>query len=201
MTRMSRSMAACALALLAVTGLTSTAAAAVTDDGCDQTYSKPFTPWLDYLNYAKVPGGSFENGLQGWKVSGGAKVVADQEPWKVSGDKKDGKALYLPRGASVTSPSFCGGLTHPTVRLFAKGGLLPVLSGVRVDILYTGKYALLPALPLGIVLPTRTWRPSLPLLTLSGLPLLTGAQLAVRISAIGTPATVDDVYVDPFRRH
>jgi len=73
--------------------------------------------------------------------------------------------------------------------------LLPLLS---VSILYTGQDGLLRSLPLGLAVPTGSWQPSLPMLTLSGLPLLTGSRLGLRIIAIGGPIAIDDVYVDPF---
>jgi hypothetical protein len=178
----------------------SSASAALADSGgsCDPgSMSQPFLHWADPADYAEVPGGTFEAGLN-WQASGGAKLASDNEPWDVSGDGDH--ALSLPAGASVTTPSFCGGLGYPTVRLFSKGGGLPVLTMLRVDVLYTGHDGLLYALPLGIVLPSSSWQPTTQVLTASGLPLLTGSRLALRITAVGAPFEIDDVYVDPFRR-
>jgi hypothetical protein len=188
-----------ALVLAAVCALlpASSAAAATT---CDTDTSQPFKPWLDPFSYVKVPGGSFENGLTGWKVSGVAKVQAGNEPWKV-GSATDGSSLLLPAGASVTSPSFCGGLGYPTVRLFSRTSGFPVLTRLRVEILYTDGNSLLRSFSLLPVTPLSSWQPSLPLLTLSGLPLLTGSTLAVRLTAVGAAISVDDIYVDPYCRH
>jgi hypothetical protein len=182
------------LAIAAIGVFAPVAGAAQTS--CDPgTLSQPFSHWLDYSQYGQVPGGTFENGLDGWKLSGGATTVSGNEPWQVSGPGSH--ALSLPAGASVVSPSFCGGLSYPTVRLFAKArGLVGAL---QVDVLYTGSDSLVKALPLGVVLAGSSWQPSLAMLTLSGLPLLTGTQLALRITAIGA-VDIDDVYVDPFCR-
>ncbi len=183
---------------VALAGSSATAALAAGDDGCDPgSLSHPFAPWADPASYAQVPGGTFESGLQ-WHAAGGAKLTSDNEPWDVSGDGDH--ALSLPAGASVTTPSFCGGLGYPTVRLFSKGGGLPLLTMLRVDVRYTGHDGLLHALPLGIVLPSGSWQPTTQVLTASGLPLLTGSRLALRITAVGAAFEIDDVYVDPFRR-
>ena len=163
------------------------------------TYTKPFKPWLDYFNYAPVPGGNFESGIAGWRTSGTVKVVATNEPWRVGG-ADDASALSLAPGASATSPSFCGGVEYPTVRLFSKSSFA-LLSSLRVEVLYTGGDGILRAAPLGVVLPTSSWQPSPPIVTLSGLPLVTGSSLALRFTAVGATFTIDDVYVDPYSRN
>jgi hypothetical protein len=154
---------------------------------CEGPTSKPFSRYLDFADYVPVPGGDFEGG-DAWSLNG-ASVVSS------SGDH----SLSIPRGASATSPAFCGGVDHPTVRLFAKGGGLLGLMQVTVN--YTDGAGLLRSQPLGLVLPSLNWQPSLPLLTLSGLPLLTGSQLSVTLTAISGNFQVDDVYVDPWMRH
>ena len=171
------------------------AQAAVSCDG--RELSKPFAPWLDYADYVIAPGGDFESGAAGWKLSGGAAVVSGNEPWRVGGAGHE-RSLSLPRGASATSPSFCAGLDYPTIRIFSKGGGL--LGLIAVDVVYTDGVGLLRSQSLGLVLPSGSWRPSLPMLTLSGLPLLTGSELSLRFRAVGGSFTIDDVYVDPRSR-
>jgi hypothetical protein len=170
---------------------------------CDQELSQPFTRWGDPMWYTLMPGGDFEGDLDGWALRGGATVVEDNEPWKVTADT-DGYALHLPAGASVVTPAICAGITHPTARFFAKGvatdGNVSPFSGARVDMLYPDEGTLLTWAPLGLVMPTADWQPTLPILTGSGLPGVTGNTLALRITATGGPITIDDVYVDPMRR-
>lgn len=195
--RLRRPLVTAALAALALLASAAPASAATTCDGTPT--SRPFIPWLDYFNYALVPRGDFESDLTGWTVAGGAKIGPGNEPWRVAGSD-DSSSLVLPAGASAASPSFCGGLGYPTIRMFSKatGGLVPLL---RVDIIYTDLAGVLRSHALGTVTPTATWQPSLPLVTLSGLPLLTGSRLAVRLTAVGGAVAVDDVYVDPYSRN
>src|SRR3954471_10957551 len=119
---------------------------------CEGTPSKPFAGYLDFANYVPAPGGDFEGG-PAWSLNG-ASVVAG------SGDH----SLSIPRGASATSPAFCGGVDHPTIRFFAKGGGL--LGLLHVSVNYTDGAGILRSQPLGLVLPSANWQPSLPLVTL-----------------------------------
>jgi hypothetical protein len=189
-----------ALSLAAVCAILPAASASAATTCDPGPTGKPFLPWLDVFDYAEVPGGSFESGLTEWTVSPGARVQAGNEPWRVGG-AGDSQSLYLPAGASVTSPSFCGGLGYPTVRMFSRTSGLPILTRLRVEVLYTDSRSLLRSFGLLPVTPLGSWQPSLPLLTLSGLPLLTGSRLAVRLTAVGAAVSVDDVYVDPYSRH
>ena len=72
--------------LLAALALGAMPAAASADglslglNGCPaQTIEHPFARWLDNGNYVLAPGGTFEGSLDGWKLTGGAKVVAGSE--------------------------------------------------------------------------------------------------------------------------
>lgn len=183
-----RRLAALLLGAVAGLSLTATAHAA-----CDDPVSQPFKPWLDYAKYSLVTGGDFEAGSPAWALTG-ASVVAGNESHNVGG--AGSRSLSIPRGATATSPSFCGGFDHPTLRLFAKGGGLLGLLSVTVN--YNDAKGLLHSQSLGVVTPSGSWQPSLPLLSLSGLPLLTGSNLSVSLTAIGGSFTVDDVYVDPY---
>jgi len=90
--------------------------------------SSPFAPWGDRASYAQVSNGGLEHGTTGWTLSGGARVVGGNEPWKVAG-ARDGASLELPAGSSAISPPMCVGIEHPTVRFFARknSGLLSTL--------------------------------------------------------------------------
>jgi hypothetical protein len=191
-----RRAAAAAGALTAALGLSlaPAASATTTDPTCSAPTSQPFAPWLDYGNYQQVPGGSFESSTPSWTLSG-AKVVSGNESFQVGG-AADSRSLSLPAGAAATSPAFCGGFGYPTVRLFSSGGGL--LGTLNVTVLYTDSTGVLRSQPLGVVTASGSWQPSLQLLTLSGLPLLTGSHLAVRLTAVGGGFSVDDVYVDPY---
>ena len=98
--------------------------------------SKTFLPWLDLADYTALSGADFETGAAGWSLDGSA-VTRGNEPYHVGG-AGDSKSLALSSGDSATSPAICVGITHPTIRFFAKrrsGGLVS-LSTLRVDVLF-----------------------------------------------------------------
>jgi hypothetical protein len=169
----------------------------------DGATSRPFLPWLDLAAYTPAPDGGFEAGAKGWALAGGAATVAGNEPWKVGG-KADDTALRVPAGGSATSPVFCVGLEHPTVRMFAKrtGGSL--LSTLRVDVRFEDALGRTRSLPVGVVLGDGRWQPTLPMpLVANLLPLLPGEHTPVALRLVpqlGGAWVVDDVYVDPFKR-
>ncbi len=172
---------------------------------CDvQTLSKTFLPWLDLANYTALSGADFETGAAGWSLDGSA-VAGGNEPWRVGG-AQDAKSLALPAGASATSPTICVGVSHPTIRFFAKrrsGGMLS-LSTLRVDVLFQTATGHVVSLPIGLVANGGGWQPTLPMLVVANLlPLLPGDQtpVAFRFTAQGADWSIDDVWVDPYGRH
>ena len=171
----------------------------------DQPLERPFQRWLDVASYTLVPGGTFEDGAPGWTLSG-ASVVVGNSPFFAHGVGET-QSLSLPRGSTATSPSICVGLLHPTMRFFARGsggGLLGGLSTLQVDVLFEDAGGTTRSLPIGVVLRSGQWAPSLPAPVLANLlPLLDRDMTAVafRFTPRGSAAwTIDDVYVDPMRR-
>ncbi len=173
---------------------------------CDaQSMANPFTPWLDYADYTALRGGDFEGSGDGWTLSGGAAIAAGNESHYVGG-ASDSQSLSLPAGASATSPTICVGITHPTIRAFAKrrSGSMFSLSTLRVDVLFESASGTLASLPIGLVGNGGSWQPTPPLLIVANLlPLLPGAQTAVafRFTAQGADWSIDDAWVDPYSRH
>jgi hypothetical protein len=167
-----------------------------------QPTSRPFLPWLDIATYQKAPDGGFEAGAKGWDLDGGAATVAGNESFHVGGAADDA-SLRIPAGGAATSPVFCVGLEHPTVRLFAKrvGGSL--LSSLRVDVQFEDALGKRHSLPVGLVLGGSNWAPSLPMLMVANLlPLLPGEHTPVTLRLVpqgGASWLVDDVYVDPYK--
>lgn len=165
-----------------------------------QETSKPFARWNDNANYVPVPNSGFEQGLDDWIPVGPAKLADDNHTFGISGRAEDRRSIVLPDGASVASASFCGGLQYPTIRMMTRatnGRSAKALVTVR----YTGKDGLLAALPIGTVTAGPSWGPSEITLTASGLPIFTGTKLGVTITGAEGSIAVDDVYVDPYRRH
>lgn len=183
---------------IALAGLPATSSAAlITTGACDNsTLSQPFAKYGDSNQYKLVAGGNFEGSLSGWTLSGGARVVSGGNP-----NGSSGHSLYLPAGASVTTPFTCVNAAYPSFRLFAKNDTL--LSAIVPQVVY--KLPLLGdlALPIGAGALSPNWSPTLPLLTAS---VVTGvlnggtAEVALKFTALLGPSHVDDIYVDPLMR-
>jgi hypothetical protein len=199
-----------ALGALVATAAVAAAAAApaqagvltTTATGCtDGTAARVFLPWLDVANYVAAPGGNAES-ARGWTLRGGAQITAGNEPWRVGG-AADAHSLALPAGAQATTRAMCVGLENPTVRFFAKRTSGSLLSTLLVEVLFEDASGSTRSLPIGTVLSTGSWQPTLPFPVLANLlPLLPGAKTAVafRFTPVGRAAwQIDDVYVDPWR--
>ena len=164
------------------------------------TTSKPFARWLDYFNYQLFPGGSFEATKHGWTLSKAAVVTGNEAFYVRQGT--DMRALEINAGGSARSASFCVGIEHPTIRLFARntGSALG-----RLDIAVTFKtpLGLTVTQPVGSVLGAAhaSWAPTLPQLVPVTIPLIAGGTpITFRFTASGSTWRIDDVYVDPYRR-
>jgi hypothetical protein len=168
--------------------------------GCD-TASKVFAPWGDQDNYLLVPGGAFESGHPGWSMSGGARVVSENEPFFVR-SQSDRNSLYLPSGSSALSPTVCFGLGDWHSRFFVRN--VGSSSGsLRVDVVVKSLLGLVSLLDGGSVSGSGVWAPSPRIgLTLTNLCSLLGVRaVAFRFRTVGRGAAfqVDDVYLDPWK--
>jgi hypothetical protein len=172
-------------------------------DCAAQDTSRVFQPWLDLADYQQAPDGGFEAGAEDWTLAGAARPVPGNESHYVGG-RADTHALQIPAGSSATTPVFCVGIEHPTARFFAKrtGGTL--LSTLRVDVQFSGLLGQDVSLPIGLVVAGNQWAPTLPMLMVANLlPLLPGQHTPVKLRFVPQGAgtwTIDDVYVDPFKR-
>jgi hypothetical protein len=166
-------------------------------------FEQPFTRWLDYSTYVLAPGGSFENGADGWSLKN-ASVGAGNESYDVGG-AGDSHSLTIAPGGSAVSPTMCVGLDRPTLRFFARSsaGLLS-LSTLAVSVRFETSLGLVAELPVGVVVANTRWQPSLPMPVIASLlPLLPGAETPVqfRFTPVGGASwSIDDVYVDPKAR-
>ena len=168
-----------------------------------QDLARVFLPWADIAQYQFGPDGGFESGGDGWSLSGGAGVVAGNSSHHVHG-ADDTKSLSLPAGSSALSPTVCVGLEHPTLRFFSKkvsGSSL--LSSMTVSVRTQTALGAMLELPVGVVTPTGSWQPTLPMTVVANLlPLLPGEYTPVqfRFTPLIGDWRIDDVYVDPTRK-
>jgi hypothetical protein len=171
--------------------------------------SQPFAQFGDSSSYFLAPGGNFETAAKGWSL-GSARVVSDQEPWRVNRDGGT-RALNIPAGGSVVSPTMCVGIEHPSMRFFAHrsgGGLLAAASQLVVTARVETSLGLVVEVPVGTITSLTngtSWNKTpVQIVLASLLPLLPGEHTPIqfRFTSVGTAAwVIDDVFVDPrFRR-
>jgi hypothetical protein len=198
--------AACAAAAIAAPAANAGVLVSSAESCATQQFSNPFSRWGDAAAYTPVPGGAFEGGQKGWTLSGGAKVVAGNESFKV-GSGTDTSSLYIPQGGVATSPAMCVGLSEPTIRWFQKQSNsllgLGLTGAMTVSVLTETSLGVVLETPVGVGLLGTSWSPSLTgLIVTNLLPLLPGDKTAVafRFRAVTSAWNVDDVYVDPYQR-
>ncbi len=184
-----------ALAILALPGPAHAA-------GCpEQPLDRTFRPWLDPAWYAPAPNGGLESGASGWTLERGAAVVPGNEPFHVGGSD-DASSLALPPGGSATTSPVCIGIEHPTLRFFARNTGDPT-SLLTVSVVFDDVLGRSRTLPVGIVAAGREWAPTpvVPVVV-NLLSLLGGQQVAFAFTAADGRGewTIDDVYVDPYKK-
>ena len=203
-----RSLCAAALAVAALAGgvPTATAASGGLTTACgQQVFGQPFLRWLDPAYYVLAPDGGLEQGALGWRLSGGASVVAGNEPYYVR-DAADTRALSLPSGSSATTPPICVGVDAPAARLFVTNSGSQ-LSTLQVDLIYRNALGVTTSAPLVEVTGTSIWEPTIQIALLANVTSLQVAangttNIALRFRRQGSTSSswkLDDLYVDPFK--
>ncbi len=170
----------------------------------NEAASQPFAPWGDSNSYVLVPGGAFVPGSAPWLLSGGASVAPDSGTLVVNG-VSDAHSLSLPGGSSAISPPSCTSIYNPLVRLFVRN-TGSTSSRLTVQALYPGLLGGVASATIGELSGTASWKPS-PQMTLLLSNLLSTLSLSQTVIAFRfAPAdrtghwSVDDVYLDPYRR-
>jgi hypothetical protein len=194
------------VAIIAALALSSTAKAGLIGTGsasyCDPDPSQAFSRWGDSSYYATLQNSGFE-GYSGWTLSGGARVVAGNEPFFISGTRYDSHSLLLPSGSSAYSGTVCFALGDWHMRFLMRN--VGASSGkLRVQVIVPSLLgSLLTVLDAGTVSGSGTWAPSPRLeLLLSNVTNLIGTRaVAFRFTPVGLGAAyqIDDVYLDPWK--
>lgn len=192
--------AAFAAALLSVPAANAGLVGDLLGGSCPAGGTQVFSPWQDAAYYYLAPNGSFELGSYGWALSGGASVVAGNEPFYPTGSH----SLALPSGSSALSPTICLGPDELYVRMFAKdkGG---TDGGLRMRVRWYGILnQLLGITDYAVYGPGQDWAPTSKLGSSGGLqvplvPLLGSTSARVEVTPVGSGSRwqIDDLYVDP----
>lgn len=194
--------AVAALALLAPAGTASAGLLSQSAGPCPSyPSSQEFARWLDPMNYTLAPGGAFES-ASGLTLTGGAKIVAGNEPYYLN-RTTDRNSVLIPQGGTVTTGPICISVDKPTVRFFAKRPSFALLPLMTVEGLYTTPSGTTASLPLiGVPLAGGSWAVQLPMVSASAvLELGDTTMMRFRIRAVSGTWQVDDFYVDPWRRY
>lgn len=197
-------------ALLGLAALTATALSAgpafagPAAVSCPATaHSQPFAPWQDMADYTLAPDGGLEAGGGDWSLAGGAAVVEGNEPFHV-GSAGDHRSLALPAGSSATTAQMCIGREHRTIRFFARNDSAGAGS-LRVEALIANPGGRSTAVHIADVRGGATWSPTKSYrAVVNRMAVAQGNTLSVswRFKPRGGASwTIDDVYIDPFRRH
>ena len=190
-----------AFALAALAFIAGPANARPSGEGCPPAVtSRPFMPWLDPANYVLAPAGDFET-RGSWALSGGAAIVAGNEPFQVGGFR-DRASLRLPDSSSAATAPMCVGLEHPTMRFFAKRESGSQLGVLLVEALFTDEAGFVDGVPIGTIVGPGTWTPTAPLaIAVNSLALVNNTmQVTFRFTPLHRSEwSIDDVYVDPYR--
>ncbi len=164
---------------------------------CSTPASEPFLRWSDPWSYAFAPNGGFESGASGWTLTGGARVVAGNEPFRVhaAGDRY---SLSLPAGGSATSAPMCIGALSMNMRFFVRNTGASK-ARLHVKVLYAGGLGQLLGVADAGTITAGRWKPSPRIGMLGGLLPLFTASVRIRFTPADAKGswTIDDVYVDP----
>lgn len=189
--------------LCAVTAVCATSAAtakanliqSLIGGGCGPT-TNAFAQWGDSNSYYLATSGDFESGAPGWALSGGAQIVAGNEPFFLH-SSTDSSSLLLPSGATATSPAVCFGLLNPGLRLLA---VSPSGSGsLHVQLVARGLLGVLSVIDGGTIQVGSTWAPTQVLSTLgSQLDVPVGTKTIQIVLTSSGDVQVDDLYIDPW---
>jgi hypothetical protein len=167
---------------------------------CNDSRARPFAPWGDNAFYKLAPNGSFDEGSNGWALSGGARVVRDGNPL-VSGSS----SLLLPAGSSATAPAACVKLADLASRFFVRN-TGSASGSLRVDVSYRSLLGFTMTTNLGTLTAGGEWQPSpkyghLVSNLLGTLALNSNLAASLRFKFTprgwGAEYQIDDLFVDP----
>jgi hypothetical protein len=167
------------------------------------TLSQAFSPWSDFAAYTPLSGGNFETAAAGWTLSGGATIVAGNEPFNLGG--RGTRSLSLPAGASAVSAPICIDPTYPFYRLLARNSG-ELASALRMEVLFLDEHGNVKSTKsLDYRAGATAWAPTgaAPINVFTAKTSVSAAPISLRFTPQGKAGRwqIDDVFVDPYMRH
>jgi hypothetical protein len=195
-----------ALAVAPAAYAKSNGGSATQTSSCLPASSPVLTAFGDANAYFLAPDGGFEAGAAGWTLAGGAAVVGGNETFFVHA-AADSRSMSLPAGSSATSPFLCVNVTAPSMRFFLKN-TGAASSQLALDVIYRTASSGTASVQVATFSGGSAWQlsPSTAYYSLLvGImpPTASGTNnVSFRFRPLDAAGnwSVDDVYVDPFKR-
>ena len=164
---------------------------------------QPFLPWNDQSSYFLAPGGSFEQKLKDWHLSGAVKIAKNSNETFYVNDPSDSNSLAFGPNSSAQTPNICVSIHSPSIRLFAMNSGDPS-STMQVTVNYTDQNGKAQTAQVGSISASSTWAPTDSMLFLNNIAPVVGGQGQTSVSftfrVIGAGNwQIDDFYVDPIK--
>lgn len=167
----------------------------------DTPVVQPFASWGDSSDYFLAPDGGFEQHGADWTLLGRAAVQSANEPFVLNAEG-DSASLRLPAGSSATSPLFCIGAEHRSMRFVAEG---PAASSLDVDVIVGAGSSSGRTYNVATIQGSGEWAPSdvVPMVVnevVAAQGTTTNVRLRFTPHGAGSWA-IDDVFIDPWRKN
>lgn len=205
MRRLALSLCSAGAAIAAFGIMSASAGAATLDGSCIPPTTQAFAAAGDLNAYFPVAGGAFEAGMPAWSLMGGAALVAGNNT--AGGDPlTNTTSLSLTAGSSATSPSVCVTPDTPTMRFYVRN-TGSTGSKLGVTVLFTFPNGKAGSLLVAEVTGTGTWQPSPAIYFRANMLAMASPTGTTNVAFQFRPLDangrwrVDDVYIDPFKRH
>jgi hypothetical protein len=209
MVRKIRARGARVSAIAAFVALLVAAFPAFASAGCPEApLSQPFIGFGDKAYYTLAPGGSFETGGTGWVAQGGLLGLSQRSVTVGEGNESynlvpGAHNLLVGANSSAVSPWVCISSEYPTWRFFARQPGGASSSPLNVSLRWVNVLGVGVETSAGSLSSYGRWAPS-PLMKLgNSVPLwMPGSTLMVQLvfHAGASGWSVDDVFLDPYRR-
>jgi hypothetical protein len=163
-----------------------------------QVFEQSFLQFGDKRHYTLVPNGNFEDGLNGWDVSGDVELIDLPNPFRPD---PGSTALVMKPGSSVTSAPICASRGYPVARAFqrklanGKGG-----HSLKVEVLWPPRErgGQRTAKPAGRLSGSATYAPTRKFAIGQGRARRGTANIRFRFTVIGDATyLLDDLLLDP----